>query len=185
MLKIAIILGSTRPYRVGATVAEWVNELARKHVDAEFELVDVAALGLPFLDEELPPAVGQYAKQHTKDWAAKVATFDGFVFVTPEYNHSVPAGLKNALDFVHAEWADKAAGFVSYGVAGGIRAVEHLRLILAELQVATVRAQLALYSYTDFENFYDFKPTSQHEQTLNTVLDQVLSWSTALKQVRH
>jgi NAD(P)H-dependent FMN reductase len=104
--------------------------------------------------------------------------------VTPEYNHSVPAGLKNALDFVCAEWADKAAGFVSYGVAGGIRAVEYLRLIMAELQVATVRTQLTLNSYTDFENFYDFKPTGRHEETLNTVLDQVVSWGTALKPVR-
>jgi NAD(P)H-dependent FMN reductase len=184
VLNIAIILGSTRPNRVGAIVAEWVNGLADKRTDAKFELVDVAGLGLPFLDEELPPAVGQYANQHTRDWAAKVASFDAFVFVTPEYNHSVPAGLKNALDFVYAEWADKAAGFVSYGAAGGIRAVEHLRLILAELQVATVRAQLTLNSYTDFENFYDFRPNDQHEQTLNTVLDQVMSWGTALQAVR-
>jgi NAD(P)H-dependent FMN reductase len=110
--------------------------------------------------------------------------FDAFVFVTPEYNHSVAAALKNALDFVYAEWADKAAGFVSYGVAGGIRAVEHLRLIMAELQVATVRTQLTLNSYTDFENFYDFKPTGQHEKTLNTVLDQVVSRGTALQAVR-
>jgi NAD(P)H-dependent FMN reductase len=184
MLKIAIVLGSTRPNRVGAIVAEWVNGLAGKRADAEFELIDVAELGLPFLDEELPPVVGQYANQHTRDWAAKVASFDAFVFVTPEYNHSVPAGLKNALDFVHAEWADKVAGFVSYGAAGGIRAVEHLRLILAELRVATVRAQLTLNSYTDFENFYDFKPTPQHEEVLNTMLDQVMSWGTALKPLR-
>jgi NAD(P)H-dependent FMN reductase len=184
MLKIAIILGSTRPNRVGAIVAEWVNEIAGKRTDAEFELIDVAKLGLPLLDEELPPAVGQYANQHTKDWAAKVASFDAFVFVTPEYNHSVPAGLKNALDFVYAEWANKVAGFVSYGVTGGIRAVEHLRLILAELQVATVRTQLTLNSYTDFENFYVFKPTGQHEETLNMVFDQVMSWGTALKPVR-
>jgi NAD(P)H-dependent FMN reductase len=184
MLKIAIILGSTRPNRVGAIVAEWVNEIAGKRTDAEFELIDVAKLGLPLLDEELPPAVGQYANQHTKDWAAKVASFDAFVFVTPEYNHSVPAGLKNALDFVYAEWANKVAGFVSYGVTGGIRAVEHLRLILAELQVATVRTQLTLNSYTDFENFYVFKPTGQHEETLNTVFDQVVSWGTALQAVR-
>jgi NAD(P)H-dependent FMN reductase len=184
MLKIAIILGSTRPNRVGAIVAEWVHGITDKHTDAEFELVDVAKLDLPLLDEELPPVLGQYAKQHTLDWAAKVASFDAFVIVTPEYNHSVPAGLKNALDFVYAEWADKAAGFVSYGAAGGIRAVEHLRLIMAELQVATIRTQLTLNSYTDFDNFYDFKPTGQHEETLNTVLDQVVSWGTALKSVR-
>jgi NAD(P)H-dependent FMN reductase len=184
MLKIAIVLGSTRPNRVGVIVAEWVSKLVDARTDAEFELVDVAGLGLPLLDEELPPAVGQYVRQHTRDWAAKVASFDAFVFVTPEYNHSVPAGLKNALDFVYAEWADKAAGFVSYGVAGGIRAVEHLRLILAELQVATVRTQLTLNSYADFENFYDFKPTPQHEETLNAVLDQVMSWGAALQTVR-
>ena len=184
MLKVAILLGSTRPNRVGAIVADWVNEIAGKRTDAEFELVDLAEVGLPFLDEALPPAVGQYANQHTRDWAAKVASFDAFVIVTPEYNHSLPAGLKNALDFVYAEWTNKVAGFVSYGASGGVRAVEHLRLIMAELQVATVRAQLALNSYTDFENFYVFKPTGQHEDTLNTLFDQVVSWGTALQAVR-
>ncbi len=94
MLKIAIILGSTRPKSCGVTVAQWVNGLAGKRADAELELVDVAKLGLPLLDEELPPALGQYARQHTREWAAKVALFDAFVFVTPEYNHSVPAALK-------------------------------------------------------------------------------------------
>ena len=184
MLKIAIIPGSVRPNRVGATVAEWVDRLAGKRTDAEFELVDLAELDLPPLDEELPSAVGQCTRQHTRDWAAKVDSFDAFVFVTPEYNHSVPVGLKNALDLVYVEWANKVAGFVSYGIAGGIRAVEHLRLIMAELQVATVRTQLTLNSYPDFENFYDFKPTRQHEETLNTVLDQVVSWGAALKPVR-
>ena len=184
MLKIAIILGSPRPNRIGTTVAQWVSGIAGKRTDANFELIDVAELDLPLLDEELPPAAGRYARQHTRDWAAKVASFDAFVFVTPEYHHSVPAGLKNALDFVQAEWADKAAGFVSYGAAGGTRAVEHLRLILAELQVATVRAQLTLNSCTDFENFHDFRPTGQHEETLNAVFDQVVSWGTALEPVR-
>ena len=184
MLKVAILLGSTRPNRVGAIVADWVNEIAGKRTDAEFELVDLAEVGLPFLDEALPPAVGQYANQHTRDWAAKVASFDAFVIITPEYNHSLPAGLKNALDFVYAEWTNKVAGFVSYGASGGVRAVEHLRLIMAELQVATVRAQLMLDSYDDFENFYSFKPTAAHEETLSTVFDQVVSWGTALKSVR-
>lgn len=184
MLKVAILLGSTRPNRVGAIVADWVNRVADKRTDAEFELVDLAEIGLPFLDEALPPSVGQYANQHTKDWAAKVASFDAFIILTPEYNHSLPASLKNALDFVYAEWANKVAGFVSYGASGGLRAVEHLRVIMAELQVATVRAQLALNSYDDFENFYSFKPTIQHEETLSTVFDQVVSWGTALKSVR-
>jgi NAD(P)H-dependent FMN reductase len=183
-LKIAIILGSTRPNRVGGIVAEWVSDSAGKRSDASFELIDLADVGLPFLDEGMPPAAGQYANQHTRDWAARVASFDGFVFVTPEYNHSIPAALKNALDFVYAEWNNKAAGIVSYGAASGIRAAEHLRLILAELQIATVRAQLTLNSYTDFENFYDFKPTAQHVDVLNTMFDQVVSWGTALRSVR-
>src|SRR5262249_27633569 len=145
-LKIAIILGSSRPNRVGGIVADWVSDMAGKRSDASFELIDLLDVGLPFLDEGLPPPAGQYANQHTRDWAARVASFDGFVIVTPEYNHSVPAVLKNALDFVYAEWNNKAAAVVSYGAASGIRAVEHLRLILAELQVATVRAQLTLDS---------------------------------------
>ncbi|HEY1821258.1 MAG TPA: NAD(P)H-dependent oxidoreductase [Trebonia sp.] len=184
-LKIAIILGSTRPNRVGGIVADWVNDMAGKRPDASFELIDLQDVALPFLDEGLPPAVGQYANQHTRDWAARIDSFDGFVFVTPEYNHSIPGVLKNALDFVYAEWNNKAAGVVSYGAASGIRAAEQLRLILAELQVATVRAQVTLDSYRDFENFYNFKPTAQHVEALNTMLDQVISWSTALKSVRH
>jgi len=183
-LKIAIILGSSRPNRVGGIVADWVSDMAGKRSDASFELIDLLDVGLPFLDEGLPPAAGQYANQHTRDWAARVASFDGFVIVTPEYNHSVPAVLKNALDFVYAEWNNKAAGVVSYGAASGIRAAEHLRLILAELQVATVRAQLTLDSYRDFENFYDFKPTERHAEALNTMFDQLVSWGTALKTVR-
>jgi NAD(P)H-dependent FMN reductase len=184
MLKIAVIIGSTRPNRVGETVARWVLEVARKRNDAEFTLIDLAEVDLPILDEAVPPIVGQYANQHTKDWAATVAGFDAYVFVAPEYNHGISGGLKNAIDFVYAEWNNKAAGFVSYGAAGGIRAVEQLRLVMAELQVATVRAQLALNSYTDFENFYELKTTARHEEALNTVFDQVIAWGTALKPLR-
>src|SRR6184192_688258 len=152
MIKIAIILGSTRPNRNGEAVAKWVYEIAKKRTDAEFELVDVKDFNLPLLDEPVPPSMGQYSKPHTKAWAAKVASFDGFVFVTAEYNHGIPGALKNAIDFLFAEWNNKAAGFVSYGSVGGSRAVEHLRLVMAELQVADVRAQVALSLFTDFEN---------------------------------
>jgi NAD(P)H-dependent FMN reductase len=184
MLKVAIVLGSTRPGRVGEVVVPWIQEIASRRDDATFTLVDVAKLDLPFLDESMPPIIGQYANQHTKDWAAIVDSFDAYVFVTPEYNRSIPAALKNAIDFVHAEWNNKAAGFVSYGSNGGVRAVEHLRLVMAELQVATVRDQLSLNSFLDFENFYTFKPTAQHEKTLETLFDQVISWGTALKSLR-
>src|SRR5258706_12694895 len=101
----------------------------------------------------MPPVMGQYSKPHTKAWAAKIGSFDAFVFVTPEYNHSTSGALKNAIDFLFREWNDKAAGFVSYGGAGGARAVEHLRLVVAEIKIADVRAQVALSMHTDFENF--------------------------------
>lgn len=184
MLKIGVIVGSTRPNRVGEVVGKWVMEVAGRRDDAEFSLIDLAEVGLPFLDEAAPPIIGQYGLPHTKDWAARVAALDAFVFVTPEYNHSVPAGLKNALDFLYAEWNNKAAGFVSYGAAGGVRAVEHLRLSLAELQVATVREQVALDSYRDFDNFYVLRSTPRLEKSLSTVLDQVIAWGGALRPLR-
>lgn len=184
MLKIAIILGSTRPGRLGEAVAHWVFEHARARSDAEYEMIDVADFNLPLLDEPIPPSRHQYTKPHTLKWAATIAPFDGFVFVTPEYNHSVSSALKNAIDFLYAEWNNKAAGFVAYGSAGGTRAVEHLRLIMAELQIADVRAQVALSLYTDFENFSRFKPAAQHERSLNSMLDQLLAWSGALKLLR-
>jgi NAD(P)H-dependent FMN reductase len=184
MLKIAVILGSTRPGRNGKAVAEWVYDVAKQRDDAEYELVDIAEYLLPHLDEIVPPSLGQYSQPHTLAWANKIASFDGFVFVTPEYNHSTSGALKNAIDFLYAEWNNKAAGFVSYGSAGGTRAVEHLRLVMAELQVADVRAQVALSLFTDFENFSNFTPAPHHEPALGVVLDQVLAWSAALAEVR-
>lgn len=184
MIRVGIILGSTRPNRLGESVAAWVHDRVRSRTDAEFELVDIRDFDLPLLDEPVPPSQGKYSKDHTKRWAAKIASFDAFVFVTPEYNHSTSGALKNAIDFLYAEWNNKAAGFVSYGSAGGVRAVEHLRLIMAELQIADVRAQVTLSLFTDFENFSTFKPASQHEKTLNTMLDQLVRWSEALRSLR-
>jgi NAD(P)H-dependent FMN reductase len=184
MVKIAIVLGSTRPGRIGQAVARWVYDFAAKRTDASFELVDIADYNLPLLDEPVPPSMGQYSKEHTQRWAAKVAEFDGYVFVTPEYNHGPSGALKNAMDYLYAEWNNKAAGFVGYGSAGGTRAVEQLRLVMAELQMATVRAQVALSLFTDFENFSAFRPAGHHEQPLATMLDQLVAWSQAMKSVR-
>src|SRR5436853_2752676 len=108
MLKIAIIIGSTRPGRNGKAVAKWVHEIARKRRDAEFELVDIKEFNLPLLDEPMPPMMGQYSHAHTKKWSAKIASFDAYVFVTPEYNHGTSGALKNAIDFLHNEWVNKA-----------------------------------------------------------------------------
>jgi NAD(P)H-dependent FMN reductase len=184
MLKIAIITGSTRPGRNNEAVAKWVHQLAQKRNDADYELVDIQAFDLPLLDEPVPPSMGKYSKPHTKAWAAKIAPMDGFVFVTPEYNHGTSAALKNAIDFLYAEWNNKAAAFVSYGSAGGARAVEQLRLSLSECQVAHVRAQVMLSLATDFENYSVFKPHARHEKELTTMLDQLLVWTDAMNMVR-
>ncbi|WP_329389969.1 NAD(P)H-dependent oxidoreductase [Streptomyces sp. NBC_01351] len=184
MTKIGIILGSTRPNRNGEQVAKWVLDIASRRADAEFELIDLRDHPLPHLDEPLPPSLGRYQHEHTRQWAAKIASFDGFVIVTPEYNHGIPAVLKNAIDYLYAEWNNKAVGFVSYGGVGGVRAAEHLRQVAAELQMADVRQQVALSLITEFENYNVFKPGDYNLPALNTMLDQVIAWSTALAPLR-
>lgn len=184
MLKIAILTGSTRPGRNNESVARWVLSQAKNRTDAEFELVDIQDYNLPLLDEPMPPSLHQYTKDHTKKWAEKISQFDGFVIVTPEYNHATSAALKNALDYLYAEWNNKAVGFVSYGSMGGARAVENLRLISGELQMADVRTAVHLSLFNDFENFSVFKPNPLQSETLKTMLDQLVRWSGALKSIR-
>ncbi|MFG2306433.1 NADPH-dependent FMN reductase [Actinacidiphila glaucinigra] len=183
-LKIAVILGSTRPGRNGKAVADWVMDRAGARTGAEYELIDLADYPLPLLDEPVPAAMGQYQGEHTKAWAAKIAEFDGYIFITPEYSHSTSAALKNAIDYLYGEWNNKAAGFVSYGSLGGARAVEHLRGIASELQLAHVRQQVSFSMFTDFENWSVFTPGPQHDESSTLLFDQLESWTRALKTVR-
>ena len=183
-MRIAIVTGSTRPGRNNIAVARWVLELAATRRDATFELVDIADYHLPLLDEPLPPALGRYTHSHTRRWAARIESFDGYVFVTPEYNHGTSAALKNAIDYLYAEWNHKAAGFVGYGGTGGIRSVEHLRLVMGNLMIADVTAQVALPFFTDFENQSVFRPQSHRGAELHAMLDQVIAWSGALAGLR-
>ena len=183
-LRIGVILGSTRPGRNGKGVADWVIEKTACRPGATYELVDLADYPLPLLDEPAPASMQQYTKEHTKRWAAKVAEFDGFVFVSPEYNHSTSAVLKNALDFLNVEWNDKAAALVTYGSVGGARAAEHLRAILSELQVAHVRQQMTFSLFTDFTDFTTFTPGPQHDDFLPLMLDQLEAWAGALRTLR-
>jgi NAD(P)H-dependent FMN reductase len=184
MITIAVILGSTRPGRQGEAVAHWVLDHARQRTDVRFDLVDLAEHRLPDIDEPVPPARGHYTHEHTKAWAATVTRYDGYIIVTPEYNHSMPGPLKNALDRVYAEWNNKAAGVVSYGWNGGVRAAEQLRLVMGSLQIADVTAQVALNMATDFRDFTEFAPADHHQRSLDTLLDQVIAWSTALAPLR-
>jgi NAD(P)H-dependent FMN reductase len=184
MLKVAIIIGSTRPGRKAEDVARWVHGIAARRGDAVFEIVDIAAFDLPLLDEAYPPSMGQYAQPHTHAWAEKIAAFDAFVFVTPEYNHSTSGALKNAIDYLFREWNDKAAGFVGYGSTGGTRAVEHLRGIMGEIKVADVRAQVALSLFNDFENFTTFKPQPSQDAAVEAMLNDLIRWGRALQAMR-
>ena len=185
MTKIGIILGSTRPNRNGEQVAKWVYDVASRRGDAEYELVDLRDYPLPHLDEPMSAAWGpDYQHEHTKQWSEKIASFDGFVIVTPEYNHSTSGVLKNAIDYLYKEWNNKAVGFVSYGGVGGARAAEHLRLIAGELQMADVRQQVTVSLRTEFENFSVFKPGEYTERDLTVLLDQVTAWSSALAPLR-
>jgi NAD(P)H-dependent FMN reductase len=183
-LKIAIILGSTRPGRNGEAVARWVLDQAASRTAADYRIVDLADFPLPHFDEPMSPAFGASTKDDVLIWAETIASYDGFVFVTPEYNHSTSGVLKNAIDYLYSEWNNKAAAFVGYGSVGGARAVEHLRSVASELQIAHVRQQLAFSLFTDFENFSTFAPGPQHAALAQTMFDQLETWSTALRSVR-
>lgn len=193
MIRIAIVIGTTRPGRRGDQVARWVHEQAQARSagasDVVYELVDLVEVGLPMLDEPLPAAHGDPRWEYTHRWGALVAAYDGFIFVTPEYNHGMPAALKNAIDFLFVEWQDKAAAFVSYGLHGGVLAVEQLRLVLAELKVAGVRSQVALNLFNDFEitdptRPGTFTPADRHLAVLDRMLEELVDWSTALAGLR-
>lgn len=150
--RIAVVLGSTRPGRAGAAVAQWVMEQAEGRDGATYELLDVASFDLDLLDDPVVPGAAnrEYASEKTRAWSRAVDGFDGFVWVTAEYNHGVPAALKNALDVLYPEWNHKSVGFVSYGADGGVRSVEQWRTIAANVKMLDVRAQVALSLFTDF-----------------------------------
>jgi NAD(P)H-dependent FMN reductase len=186
MLKIKIIAGSTRPGRFNIQPARWITEIAKARKDIEVELLDLEEINLPFLDEAAPPMMQTYSKEHTKKWAAKIADADGFIFVTPEYNHSTSAALKNAIDFLYAEWNFKPVTFVSYGsLAGGSRAVEHLRGIAAEIKMYDLREQIMLPNY--WENLNEkgeYQFNERHRKSAEEMLKSLIFWAKKMKDAR-
>lgn len=184
-LRIGIIIGSTRPTRVGDQVAAWIKEQGERLSDAQFEIVDLAELDLPLLDEPYSASMGNYQNEHTKAFAARIAPLDAFIFVTPEYNHAPSGALINALSYLYAEWNNKSAALVSYGfTANGARAASILRSMFGELQLADVRQQLALSIPAEFENYSTFAPGEHVVEALATQLEQLESWGRALQGVR-
>jgi NAD(P)H-dependent FMN reductase len=182
-LKIAVILGSTRQNRNGAAVADWIIEKAASRAAADYELVDLRDYPMPMFDAAASPAYVPPTDPTVQRWAAKIAEFDGYVFVTPEYNHSFSAVLKNALDSIYHEFNNKAAAFAGYGSFQGARAVEQLRLVASELQLAHVRQQLGFSLFTDFENMSVFSPGPQHDANAETLFTQLEAWTGALKSI--
>ena len=185
MTRIGIIIGSTRPNRVGEQVARWVLDRAAGREDAEFGLIDLRDHPLPHLNEPVPAMRGaEYEHEHTRVWSSTIAAYDGYVLVTPEYNNAAPPVLVNALNFLFHEWANKAVGLVSYGVDGGARAAAQLRMISGPLQMADVAYSVTLSLFTHFENFSVLKPDARATASLTTTLDQVVAWSAALAPLR-
>ncbi|MGK7377549.1 NADPH-dependent FMN reductase [Planococcus sp. 1R117A] len=186
MTKIGIITGSTRPGRNSLQVAQWVKGIADQRGDADYEIVDLAEYNLPMYAEPVSAAASQnYQTPEAIPWSKKIAELDGYVFICPEYNRGVTSALKNAIDYLYPEWNNKAAGIVSYGTAGGVRATEALRIIMAELQVATVRAHPSMSLFTDFVKMSEFKPAAVHEKAVNVMLKQVNAWTNALQPLRN
>jgi NAD(P)H-dependent FMN reductase len=188
-MKIAIIVGSTRPGRKGTAVGQWVLEQAEQRDDVpgkvQFDLLELESFDLPLLEESTVPAAADrdYDTPETRAWSEAIDGYDGFVFVTPEYNHGVPAALKNAVDVLGPEWANKAIAFVGYGADGGVRAVEHWRTIVVNLMMTDVRAQLALVEFDDWDEG-TFTPEDRRKEELETLLDQLIEMTESVRAIR-
>jgi NAD(P)H-dependent FMN reductase len=183
---LQIISASTRSGRKGIAVARWFLRLAEQHAGFDVELVDLAGVGLPVFDEPNHPRLQQYVHRSTYDWSATVARADAFVFVTPEYNHSFPASLKNALDHLAVEWADKAAGLISYGgVSAGLRAATAIKPVLASLRMLPVVEAVSVPFFAQFLTEDDeFVPNTELEAGAKAMLDELARVTPALRSLR-
>jgi NAD(P)H-dependent FMN reductase len=184
-LKLNIIIGSTRPGRVGPFIAKWLKEAADKHGKFAVELVDLADFELPLLDEAAHPARRQYANEPTKRWSASVASADAFLFITPEYDYFAPAALVNAIQVLLHEWIYKPAGVLSYGgVSGGLRSAQILRQLLSNVNVHAVPQTVPVHSFQQFLDNGVFRPPEQIEGGVNGMLDELHKWARALSSLR-
>jgi len=185
-LKLKIITGSTRPGRVGPTIAAWAAEAAKAHGGFEVESVDLADINLPLLDEPAHPAAQQYTHEHTKRWSAVIGDADAFVFVTPEYDYHAPASLINAIQVLYREWNYKVAGIVSYGgISGGLRSAETLRGLLATVNVMPIPQVVPIPFFSEFIGDDGvFVPNDKIKEGTGLMLGELVKWATALKTIR-
>lgn len=187
MPTLTIIIGSTRPGRAGLPIAQWFAQRAAEHSHFDIDIVDLAEVNLPLLDEPNHPAMGQYLHQHTKDWRARIDVADAVVFVTPEYNYGYPAALKNAIDYLHHEWQDKPAGFVSYGgVAAGIRAVQQLKQVITTLKMLPVVESVSIPFHAQFiDEDRRVQANEVMERAADAMLDELARTNAALSTLRY
>ena len=185
--KIAIIISTTRATRFGHKPAQWIHEIAAQRNDLLTEIVDLRDFPMPFFDEVASNAWAPAKNEIAQRWQRKVAEFDGYIFVTAEYNRGVPAVLKNALDYAYPEWNKKPAAYVGYGSVGAARAIEHLRLISVELQMAPTRTGVHIQG-ADFMAVWKGDKTIEDlpylQQNAADMLDQLVWWANALKAAR-
>jgi NAD(P)H-dependent FMN reductase len=185
MPTLTVITGSTRPGRAGLPIARWFAQRAEEHGHFDVDLVDLAELDLPMLDEPNHPMLRQYVHQHTKDWSARVDAGDAFVFVTPEYNYGYPAPLKNAIDYLHQEWQDKPVGFVSYGgIAAGTRAVQQLKQVVTTLRMLPVVDSVNIPFHPQFIDDDRVQPNEIMERSADAMLDELGRTQAALSTLR-
>lgn len=186
MQKVMVLLGSNRPGRNVTKIADWFKNVTAERTDMEFEFVDIAELNLPMYDEPVPPSMSRaYQHEHTKKWSELVAKFDAYVVITPEYNHGYPAVLKNAFDYLYEEWRHKPIGFVGYGVNQGIRAVEQLRQVVANLQMAPVNtSHVGFNIITEIDQQGQLIVHDGKAAAANSMLDELKWWSEALSVAR-
>jgi NAD(P)H-dependent FMN reductase len=186
MVAIDVLTGSVRPGRFNVQPAHWIYGLLKERDGVKAGLIDLAEVNLPFLDEAVPASRHQYANEHTKRWAETVGAADGFVFVTPEYNHSISPVLKNAIDYLWLEWNYKPVGYVSYGsMAGGARAVEHLRAIAGETKMYDIRDQVVIPNYWErLDDHGNYHFSEREEKTAAAMLDDLVFWSGVMKVAR-
>jgi NAD(P)H-dependent FMN reductase len=186
MPQLLIVIGSTRPGRHGLPIARWFASRAEAHGGFDVQVADLAEVGLPFLDEPHHPRLRRYEHEHTKAWSAVVDPADAVVFVTPEYNHGMPAPLKNAIDFLHHEWRYKPAGFVSYGgVAAGSRAVQQLKQSLLALKMTPLYESVMIPSQVEhFDEDGRFTANDRLERAAVAMLDELMRVERALRELR-
>ena len=183
---VQIIIGSTRPGRIGPSICSWIRDRAITHGGFNVELVDLAEVQLPMLDEPKHPRLGEYEHQHTKDWSATISRADAFIFVIPEYNYGFTAPVKNAIDYLHREWRGKAAGFVSYGgVAAGTRAVQMLKPVLTTLKMVPITEAVSIpFAHQLLDQDGVLQPNDTMEHAATAMLDELATWTAALKPIR-